>query len=281
MADPVSGFHAIGGALMCDGVALDAIARAAGTPVHVYSAAVIRDRFRELDAAFADYPHRCHYAIKANATLAIVRLMRQLGARADANSGGEIEVALRAGFRPDEIVFTGVGKSRDELERAIALGLHAINAESPGEVARIDAMAGAQGTRARVAVRVNPDVDAESHPHISTGHRASKFGMPVDAARAMVRDLVRRPHLQIVGLHAHVGSQITKRDPILKAAEAVTSLARELSAQGIQLEHVDLGGGLGIAYEPNQTILPPADYPAALPAALRPTGPKPTPHTGP
>jgi len=272
MIDPVPGFHVNRGVLSCDGVGLDAIARAEKTPVHVYSAALMAERYRELDAAFADYPHRCHYAIKANATLAIVRLMRRFGAQADANSGGEIEVALRAGFRPDEIVFTGVGKSRGELDRAIALGLKAINAESPGEVARIEAIACARQTRARVAVRVNPDVDAESHPHISTGHHATKFGMTVEAARAMVRDVTRRPHLQIVGLHAHVGSQITKRDPIVKAAETVTSLARELSAQGIALEHIDLGGGLGIAYEPGQPVVSPRDYAAALLAAVRPTG---------
>jgi diaminopimelate decarboxylase len=272
MFDPVAGFHVIRGVLTCDGVALDAIAARAGTPVHVYSAPLIRERYREFDAAFADYPHRCHYAIKANATLAVVELMRELGAGADANSGGEIEVALRAGFRPDEIVFTGVGKSRDELERAVALGLKAINAESPGEVARIEAIACSRQTRARVAVRVNPDVDAESHPHISTGHRATKFGMPVEAARAMVRDLMHRPHLQIVGLHGHVGSQITKPEPIIKAAETVTSLARELSAQGIALEHLDLGGGLGIAYRPDQPVVSPVEYAAALLPAVRSTG---------
>jgi diaminopimelate decarboxylase len=144
--------------LTCDGVPLDRIARDTGTPVHVYSGPLIDARYRELDEAFAGYPHRFHYAIKANATLGVVRRMRALGANADANSGGEIEVALQGGFAPGEIVFTGVGKTPAELERAVALGVGAINAESPGEVSRIAAIAEAQGRTARVAVRLNPDV---------------------------------------------------------------------------------------------------------------------------
>lgn len=266
------GFHVGHGVLACDGVPLDDIARAAGTPVHVYSAALIRERAAALDAAFAGYPHESHYAIKANATLGICRLMREAGLHADANSGGEIEVALRAGFTPSEIVFTGVGKSRAELELAVRLGVKAINAESPGEVERIEAIAAEQGTRARVAVRINPDVDAESHKHISTGHHGTKFGMSVDAAREMVRAVTRRPHLQIVGLHAHIGSQITKSGPVTRVAETISTLARELLAEGIPLKHIDLGGGLGIAYRAGEPTLAPADYAAALLPAVRATG---------
>jgi diaminopimelate decarboxylase len=151
----VIGFDYHHSTLACDGVALDEIAGAAGTPCYVYSAACIRQRYRGLDEAFAGVPHAVHYALKANSTLAIVRLLRDLGAAADANSGGEIEVALRAGFLPHQIVFTGVGKSRDELERAVALGLKAINAESPGELERIDAIAGGGGGPGRVALCVN------------------------------------------------------------------------------------------------------------------------------
>src|SRR5262245_12570406 len=196
----VPGFALQAGELVCDGIPLAAIVREQGTPVHVYSAEDIRARYQRLDAAFGAYPHRLHYAIKANATLGIVRLLRELGARADANSGGEIEVALRAGFGPGDIVFTGVGKTPDELERAVALGLDAINAESPGEVDRIDAIAGRRGTRARIAIRINPSVDAESHPHISTGLPATKFGVSVEMARTMIQDLARRPALDLVGL---------------------------------------------------------------------------------
>jgi diaminopimelate decarboxylase len=268
----MAGFHLQNGLVFCDGVSLDEIARQVGTPVHVYSAALIAERHRALDEAFAAYPHRFHYAIKANATLAVVRLMRQLGLQADANSGGEIEVALRAGFTPDEIVFTGVGKSQAELERAVTLGLKAINAESPGEVERIEAIAAAKGTRARVAVRINPNVDAETHPHISTGHHGTKFGMSIDDARAMVQEVMRRPHLRIVGLHAHVGSQITKRQPLAQVAEAVAGLAREVLGQGVPLEHLDLGGGLGIAYRATDAVVSPAEYAAALLPAVQPTG---------
>ncbi len=272
MAEPMAGFHLQKGVLACDGVPLDEIARQVGTPVHVYSAALVTERHRALDEAFAAYPHRFHYAIKANATMAVVRLMRRLGLHADANSGGEIEVALRAGFTPDEIVFTGVGKSREELERAVALGIKAINAESPGEVERIEAIAAARGTNARVAVRINPNVDAESHPHISTGHHGTKFGMSIDDARAMVRDVMRQPHLRIVGLHAHVGSQITTRQPLAKVAEAVGGLARELLSHGATLEHLDLGGGLGIAYRPTDPVVSPEDYAGALLPPIQSTG---------
>jgi diaminopimelate decarboxylase len=268
----VSGFRHHHGTLVCDQVPLAEVARATGTPVHVYSAALIADRYRALDRAFAGVSHRCHYAIKANATLGVVRLMRSLGAHADANSGGEIEVALRAGFSPDEIVFTGVGKTRDEIERAVGLGVHAINAESPGEVERIEAAAAARDVRARVAIRINPDVDAGSHPKISTGHRATKFGMSMDAAREMARDLLGRPHLDVVGLHVHVGSQITSCEPVALAVRMVAGLARELLSQGVRLQHLDVGGGLGIAYRPGQVVVPVEEYAAAVLAGIGDTG---------
>ena len=268
----MAGFHQTERGLTCDGVRLDEVARAVGTPVHVYSAALIAERYRGLDQAYAGYPHRLHYAIKANATLGVVRELRGLGAAADANSGGEIEVALRAGFAPRDIVFTGVGKTRAELERAVTLGLAAINAESPGEVDRIEAIARAHARHARVAVRINPDVDALSHPHISTGTRATKFGMSIDDARAMVLDMARRPDLEVVGLHVHVGSQVTKREPLERAAEAAASLARELTRAGVRLEHLDLGGGLGIAYEPHQAVLTADEYADAVLPAVRSTG---------
>ena len=258
--------------LTCDGVPLDKIARDIGTPVHVYSGPTIDGRYRELDEAFAAYPHRFHYAIKANATVGIVRRMRALGARADANSGGEIEVALRAGFAPHEIVFTGVGKTKAELERAVSLGVAAINAESPGEVSRIAAIAESQARTARVAVRINPDVEAGTHPHISTGSRINKFGVSLTDARAMIADVRRRPTLQIVGLHAHIGSQIYRIEPFVRAAGIVVDFARELIADGVPLEHIDLGGGLGIAHEPSQTVVTSREYAAALIDVVRPSG---------
>jgi diaminopimelate decarboxylase len=249
---------------------VDEIVRAVGTPVHVYDGAAIDSRYHALDQAFASHPHRLHYAIKSNATRAIVARLHQLGAGADANSGGEIDLALRAGFAPADIVFTGVGKTRAELERAVALGVRALNVESPGELARVNAIATTFGVIARVALRINPDVDAESHPHISTGLAVTKFGMTVDEARQMARDTASQPGVQLVGLHVHVGSQVTRAEPIRRAAEAVTTLAEELLAIGIALEHVDLGGGLGIAYRPGDRVLSVDDYAAAvLPAVTR------------
>ncbi len=254
--------------LVCDGVSIQSIVSSVGTPVYVYSAGAIRDAYRAIDAAFSAYPHAIHYALKANSTLAIVRLLRELGSRADANSGGEIEVATRAGFAPREIVFTGVGKTADELEYAIALDVGTINAESAGELDRIAARAHAAGRVARVALRVNPDIDAQSHPNISTGLRSNKFGVALQDARAIYRDRLNVAGLQFVGVHIHIGSQITTAEPLRRAAAALTSLALELRGDGVPLEHVDLGGGLGIAYE-GRPLITPAEYAAAVLPELR------------
>lgn len=269
----VAGFTFLNGRLTCDGVALEAIAREAATPCHVYSAALLTERFTALQRALAGVPHRLHYALKANSTLAIARHLRQLGAAADVNSAGELEVALRAGFTPDQIVVTGVGKTRAELERAVQLGVAAINAESFGEVDRIEAVATASGRQARIAVRINPDVDAGSHRHISTGSSTTKFGVSLDEARAMIREVSRRPGLRIVGLHVHVGSQITtSAEPLARGAAIVAELARELIAGGVALEHIDLGGGLGIPYKPGQSVISPDAYAAAVLPVVRGTG---------
>ena len=260
------------GVIACDGVPLPSIAASAGTPVHVYSAALIEERYRALDRALAGTPHRLHYALKANATLAVVRRLQSLGAGADVNSAGELEVALRAGFAPADIVVTGVGKTRAELERAIGLGVGAINVESPGEMVRIERIAAAQGAVARVAVRINPDVEAGSHRHISTGHRATKFGMSAAEATQLLREMSRHPWMHVVGLHAHVGSQITRIDPFAQAIDALVSLASSLADEGIRVEHIDIGGGLGIAYEPGQSVVNVQDYASTLVGAMRGTG---------
>jgi diaminopimelate decarboxylase len=249
---------------LLDALPLGAIAAAVGTPAYVYSAAAIRDAYGELDAALAGLPHAVHYALKANSTLAIARLLRQLGAGADANSVGEIEVALRAGFLPAEIIFTGVGKRPDELERAVVLGVKAINAESASELNRIAAVARAHRTTARVALRVNPDIDARSHPHISTGLRTNKFGVPIEEARSIYREVARQPGLAPTGIHVHVGSQITSLEPLTRAATRAIELAAVLRADGIGLEHIDLGGGLGIPYDDSSEVPTRADYASAL-----------------
>ena len=245
----VPGFSSSDGSLLCDGVSLSRIAASEGTPLYVYSAATITERYRAIDDAFAGYPHALHYALKANSTLAVARLLRSLGAGADANSGGEIDVALRAGFIPPEIVFTGVGKTGAELAYAIELGVKTINAESQGELERIDALARERQTRARVALRINPDIDAKSHPHISTGLKGNKFGIAISDVRELCRAMRGREGFEIVGLHSHVGSQIMDLTPLRRAAEALVALSRELRDDGIVIDHLDVGGGLGVSYD--------------------------------
>ena len=257
--------------LTIDGVPLAEIADRVGTPCYVYGAAAIRDAYTRLDAAFGDYPHAIHYALKANSTLEIVRLLKALGSSVDANSMGEVDVALRCGFHPGQIMFTGVGKSADELARAISLGLKAINVESPGELDRLDRLAQDQKTIVPVALRVNPDIDARSHPHISTGLKTNKFGVPIDTAAAIFREIQQRPGLDPVGVHSHIGSQITTLDPLLRAARAAVDLALSLRAEGVALRHVDFGGGVGISYDGTPAI-DSAEYGARLIDIVRPSG---------
>jgi diaminopimelate decarboxylase len=267
----VTGFQRINNILVCDDVPVTELAAAEGTPLYVYSASTIATRYRAIDDAFRSYPHALHYALKANSTLAIARLLRGLGSGADANSGGEIDVALRAGFIPEQIVFTGVGKTTAELAQAIDLGVKTINAESEGELERIDLLARERQTRARVALRVNPDIDARSHPHLSTGLKTNKFGIAMDAAREIGRRASRRGALEIVGLHIHVGSQITDLDPLRRAAQAIVTLARELRDDGITIDHLDLGGGLGVSYD-GSPVPSAEDYAAALLPVVRDSG---------
>jgi diaminopimelate decarboxylase len=256
-----------------DTTPLPAIAAAEGTPCYVYSGPVVSARLAALRDAFAacGHPWALHYALKANSSLGIATLVRKSGVDADANSIGEIRLALRAGFRPDQVVFTGVGKSPAELADAVALDLKAINAESAGELDRLDAIARSQGRRARVALRVNPDVDAQTHAHITTGLKSSKFGVPIDDAAGILRARRDAAGLEIIGLHVHVGSQITSLGPLCAAARKVADLAVALRAEGFPLSHLDLGGGLGIVYDGGE--VPTFDaFAQALVEVARPTG---------
>jgi diaminopimelate decarboxylase len=257
--------------LVCDGVSVQAVVAQVGTPVYVYSARAIRDAYAAIDRAFASYPHAIHYALKANSTLALVRLLRSIGSRADANSGGEIQVALRAGFTPADIVFTGVGKTRDELAFAIATGVGTINAESAGELDRIAEIARGLSREAAVALRVNPDIDAQSHPNISTGLKSNKFGVAIADAPAIYHARRATPGLRLIGVHVHIGSQITTAEPLRRAAHALATLALTLLDDGIGLQHVDLGGGLGIGYE-GRPLITAEEYAAAVLPDLRRTG---------
>jgi diaminopimelate decarboxylase len=264
-------FQADKSGLSCDGVSVAAIAEAAGTPLYIYSARAVRDAYRAIDEAFASYPHAIHYALKANSTLAIARLLRSLGSRADANSGGEIRVAQRAGFEPADIVFTGVGKTREELEYAIDVGIGTINCESAGEIDRVAAVARSLGKEARVALRVNPDIDARSHPNISTGLKTNKFGVPIEDARTIYRERRGLAGVRFTGVHVHIGSQITTLEPLRRAAESLVGVALDLRADRVPLEHVDLGGGLGVAYE-GRSIVTAREYADAVIPILRRAG---------
>jgi len=256
---------------VCDGVRLDRIAAAEGTPLYVYSAATIAGRYRAIDDAFAGYPHAIHYALKANSTLAITRLLRGLGSSADANSGGEIDVALRAGFTPAQVVFTGVGKTTAELAHAIDLGVRTINVESAGEIERVDALSRERRARTKIAIRINPDVDAKTHPHISTGLKINKFGIAIADVPALCAHARGLAGVEVVGVHAHIGSQITDLEPLTRAARALVALARELAAAGTRIEHLDLGGGLGVSYDGSR--VPTAqEYAAAVLPIVRESG---------
>jgi diaminopimelate decarboxylase len=257
-------------ALVCDDVPLADIAAAEGTPLYVYSAAKLRERYRAIDNAFGTYPHALHYALKANSALAIARLLRELGSSVDANSVWEIEVARRAGFEPSQIVFTGVGKSPEELESAVALDVKAINVESAGELARLESIASRLGRPVRVAIRVNPDIDAKSHPHISTGLKINKFGVPLDDARELLQTLPARRFLKLVAVHVHVGSQITSLDPLRRAAALAAAVSQELLQQKFPLEYVDVGGGLGVSYD-GADVPSAAEYVGAIVDAVRQT----------
>jgi diaminopimelate decarboxylase len=263
----VTGFTRINQELCCDGASLAAIADAVGTPVYVYSAGLVRTRYRELDRAFGAYPHAIHYALKANSTLALARVLRDAGSGVDANSLWEIDVARRAGFAPGDVVFTGVGKTAVELECAVSLGVKAINVESAGELARVEAIANRLGRVARVAVRLNPDIDANSHPHISTGLRVNKFGVPFEEAGALFASLSSRPSLALVAVHVHVGSQIVTLDPLRSAAAHAATAAHQLRSRGLPIEYVDVGGGLGISYDGHEVVSP-SEYVATIVAEV-------------
>ena len=265
-------FHLKDGELYAEDVPLARIAEEVGTPVYVYSRATLERHARVFREGLAGVgPAHFAFAVKANSSYALVRLLRDEGSGVDANSIGEVELALRAGFAPADVVFSGVGKSPDEIERAVQLGLKAINAESAGELERINRAAHARGMRANVAVRVNPDIDAGTHPHISTGLHINKFGVPLEHARELYRRMAAQPGLSPVGIHVHLGSQIISTEPIQRAAHAVVRLARDLRDAGIFLDHVDIGGGLGISYDGSRAPTA-TEYAAAVVPIVSPSG---------
>jgi diaminopimelate decarboxylase len=238
------------GAMTCDGVGLEAIAGEAGTPCYVYSAADILERYRAYDEAFGDLPHRVCYAVKANSNLSVLRLLAQAGAGFDIVSGGELYRVLQAGGEASKIVFSGVGKTEDEIAYALREGIHIFNCESEAELAVIDAVAGRAGKRARVAFRVNPDVDAATHPYISTGMSEHKFGIDIGEVEGVYARALQLPNVSVEGVSCHIGSQILDANPLLEAVEKMIALVDRLRAAGVPIGHLDLGGGIGVPYKP-------------------------------
>lgn len=244
------------GALYAEDVAVSAIAAAWGTPCYVYSRATLERHWRAFDAALGDHPHLICYAVKANSNLAVLNVMARLGSGFDIVSVGELERVLAAGGDPGKIVFSGVGKRADEIARALAVGIRGFNVESEPELRLINQIAGEVNRRAPVALRVNPDVDAITHPYIATGLRENKFGIDVKQAPGVYALAAELPHLDVVGVACHIGSQLTQLAPFLDALDKLLALVAQLEGQGIAIRHLDLGGGLGVRYRDETPPLP-------------------------
>jgi diaminopimelate decarboxylase len=240
------------GRLSVEGVDLAQIAAEVGTPTYVYSAGMIRERYRAYDAALAGMPHRVCYAVKANSNLAILALLAKEGAGFDIVSGGELFRVITAGGDPASVVFSGVGKTAEEILYAITHGVHSFNCESIAEIEVLNRVAGECGQIANVSLRVNPDVNPVTHEYISTGLKENKFGIDMSVIEAAYENVAAQPHLRITGVSCHIGSQMLDSSPMVEAVERVISLVNRLKSRGFPVDHVDLGGGLGVKYQPHE-----------------------------
>lgn len=244
----------LNGDLHIEQVPLNEIAREHGTPAFVYSANAIRAAYQSFDGAFERHPHRVCYAVKANSSLAVLQLLVQQGAWFDIVSGGELQRVLSAGGRADRVVFSGVGKQDWEIKLALTEGIACFNVESASELQRIEAVATRLGKTAPVSIRVNPDVDPGTHPYIATGLKQNKFGVSAEEAIPLYEHAAESDHLGVVGIDCHIGSQITELAPFLDALNLVLNLVDDLSAMNINVDHIDLGGGLGVKYQDEQPV---------------------------
>ncbi len=251
------------GELYAEDVPILEIARAIGTPFYLYSTATLRRHFRVFDQAFNQVKHLVCYSVKANSNLAILRIFAKEGSGADIVSGGEFFRAKKAGIPSKKIVFSGVGKTRQEIFQALSDGILMFNVESLGELEVISQEAKRLGKKAPIAIRVNPDIDPKTHPYISTGLKKNKFGLDVETAYEAYKKALQDPHLEIVGIDCHIGSQLTDLEPFIKALQRIKAFVGRLSEIGIKLQYLDLGGGLGIVYG-NESPPPPAEYASAI-----------------
>lgn len=249
-------FNYKGNTLYCEDVAISTLAETYGTPLYVYSRATLERHWHAFDAALSGRDHLVCYAVKANSNLAVLNVLARLGSGFDIVSGGELQRVLRAGGDPGKIIFSGVGKLAEEMELALDSGIHCFNVESEQELDQLNAIAGHKQCIARISFRVNPDVDAKTHPYISTGLKENKFGINFEDAEAVYLKARDLPHIDVIGIDCHIGSQLTELSPFVDALERLLFLVQRLKTKGMQIRHLDLGGGLGIRYKDETPPLP-------------------------
>ena len=256
-------FNYKNGILYAEEVNLTTLADTYGTPCYVYSRATLEQHWHAFEQALISHPHLICYAVKANSNLAVLNILARLNSGFDIVSGGELERVLQAGGKPEKIVFSGVGKTKAEMRRALEVGILCFNIESEMELLRLNHIAGEMGKCAPISVRVNPDVDAKTHPYISTGLKQNKFGIDINIAADIYAKATTLPHLQIIGIDCHIGSQLTDIQPFVDALQRIMVLVKTLAKMGIPLQHIDVGGGLGVRYQ-NEVPLEPKAYMQAL-----------------
>jgi len=241
-------------ALYAESVAVTDLMEQYGSPLYIYSRSQIASNWQQFNQAFGDHPHLICYAVKANSNLGVLNVLAKLGSGFDIVSIGELERVIAAGGKPGRCVFSGVSKTETEIQRALELGIYCFNVESAAELDRVESVAKLMSTKAPISIRVNPDVDANTHPYIATGLKENKFGVSIDRALALYKKAEISKHLDVFGLDYHIGSQITEVSPFIEALEKALELISQLKAEGIKMSHIDIGGGVGIAYNEEKTI---------------------------
>ncbi|GAM72330.1 diaminopimelate decarboxylase [Vibrio sp. JCM 19236] len=252
---------------MAEDVSLSQVAEQFGTPTYVYSRATLERHWKAFDQSVGDFPHLVCYAVKANSNIGVLNALARLGSGFDIVSRGELERVVAAGGDPSKVVFSGVGKTADEIQRALELNIKCFNVESEPELERINQVASEMGVKAPISLRINPDVDAKTHPYISTGLRDNKFGIAFDQASRVYQVAQKLPNLDVVGIDCHIGSQLTEIEPFIDAVDRLLGLIDQLRAEGVNIKHLDVGGGLGVVYR-DELPPGPSDYAKALLARL-------------